>query len=508
MPETPTTESAPPAKRGAPARLLGAARRVLSALGWFLLGNFVLLVTLGVLYLNDRPELSVWHTAELDEEFHANGGVDSFPAYVALEQKLFKQLDDRVVARVPAAQQSNISRYTRDSLSNPSRWPRNWNRSFELPAPQPKAAVLLLHGMSDSPYSLRALGERLHTEGAYVIALRLPGHGTIPGGLVDVTAQDFAAAVELAVRYTEQKSGGAPVYLVGYSTGGPLGVQYALRCLDDSALPKLDGLVLVSPAMGVTPAAALAIWQSRLGHLLGLKKLEWEGIRPEYDPFKYNSFAVNAADLVYRLAIEVQSKLDAAGPEKLAGLPPILAFQSGVDATVSTSAVVTGLFDKLPAKGHELVLFDLNRHALIENLLASDPRPALKKLLEGPNPRFDVTVVTNEGVQSLAVVARRRKAGQPVATDTPLGLEWPRNVFSLSHVALPMRFDDPLYGGDESVPSPGIRIGIAALRGERGVLQIGPGDMLRLRWNPFYSWMEMRMLEFMRLTTPIPADAQ
>ncbi|MGK2856781.1 MAG: alpha/beta hydrolase [Thermoanaerobaculia bacterium] len=508
MPETPSSELPPAARPGTRARILGVTRRVLSALGWFLLGNVVLLVTLGVLYLNGRPELSVWHTVELDEEFRANRGIDTFPAYLALEERLFRQLDDRIIARVPAAQQSNINRYTRDSLSNPTRWPRNWNRSFEFPAAQPKAVVVLVHGTSDSPYSLHSLAERLHAEGAYVVGLRLPGHGTIPGGLVGVTWQDFAASVELAVRNAHGEANGAPVYLVGYSTGGILGVHYGLRCLEEPELPRLAGMVLISPAIAVTPAAAIAIWQSRLGHLLRLKKLEWESLGPEYDPFKYNSFAVNAGDLVYRLAIEVRSKLEAAGPQKLAGMPPILAFQSGVDATVSAPGVVSGLFDKLPASGHELVLFDINRHALIEYVLANDPKPAMKRLLEGAQPTFDITVVTNESPQSLAVVARTRKSGQPVATDTPLGLEWPRTVFSLSHVALPMRFDDPLYGGDESVPSPGIRIGIAALRGERGVLQIGPGEMLRLRWNPFYPWMEMRTLEFMRLTTPIPAAAQ
>ena len=41
-----------------------------------------------------------------------------------------------------------------------------------------------------------------------------------------------------------------------------------------------------------------------------------------------------------------------------------------------------------------------------------------------------------------------------------------------------------------------LQIGKLALRGERGVLQIPAADMLRLRWNPFYSYMEQRLLEF------------
>ena len=42
---------------------------------------------------------------------------------------------------------------------------------------------------------------------------------------------------------------------------------------------------------------------------------------------------------------------------KLAQLPPVLAFQSVMDSTVSTRAVVSGLFDQLPANGSELVVF-------------------------------------------------------------------------------------------------------------------------------------------------------
>ena len=60
--------------------------------------------------------------------------------------------------------------------------------------------MLLLHGMSDAPYSLRALGEALHARGFHVLGLRLPGHGTAPSGLVTATWEDMAAAVALAAR--------------------------------------------------------------------------------------------------------------------------------------------------------------------------------------------------------------------------------------------------------------------------------------------------------------------
>ena len=50
--------------------------------------------------------------------------------------------------------------------------------------------------------------------------------------------------------------------------------------------------------------------------------------------------------------------------------------------------------------------------------------------------------------------------------------------------------------------SPGIRLGNIALRGERGALQVAASEMLRLRWNPFYAFVEARVLEFIGLDEP------
>ena len=79
---------------------------------------------------------------------------------------------------------------------------------------------------------------------------------------------------------------------------------------------------------------------------------------------------------------------------------------------------------------------------------------------------------------------------------TSLGLNWPRTLFSLSHIALPFPPEDPLYGATHDPASEHVHLGDLALRGERGVLAISPSEMLRIRWNPFYSYLEARMLAF------------
>lgn len=484
-------------------RLSGTTRLLLKFLAVALAGCLVAGLAIFVFVLQSRPDLSVWHVADLDEEFTAESDVSTFAQYLALEDRLFGQLGERVYGEVPRSPENVINRYSRGSLADPARWPVNWNRSFELRREAPRAGVVLLHGLSDSPYSLRALGERLHAEGAWVVGLRIPGHGTAPSGLVEIRWQDMAAAVRIAARHVRDAVGDQPLYLVGYSNGGALSVEYALAAIEDDSLPSPSGVVLLSPEIGVAAVAGLAVWQGRLGHLLGLEKLAWNSIVPEYDPFKYGSFAVNAGDLAHRITVHIQGRLDALEQSgKLDMLPPILAFQSGVDATVTAAALVANLFARLPPAGHELVLFDINRHVAASTLVRRDPRTVFRPLLEQPERDYLLTVVTNESPSTHRVVARSAAPGTAAATETlPIG-EWPPGVFSLSHVALPFAPEDPVYGGPLAGESPGVQLGNLALRGERGVLQVSGTDLMRLRWNPFFDYVETRILAFTGLGSP------
>jgi alpha-beta hydrolase superfamily lysophospholipase len=486
----------------------GTVKQAVRIVTYGLVGAVLMLITLVVVVLDRRPDLQPWHTIHLDEEFTADGPVESFDEYLALEGRLFAQLDDRVYAAVPAENRSAINRYNRGSKSDPGRWPTNWNRTFQLSAAEPRAGVLLLHGMSDSPYSMRSLAQSLHARGATVVGMRVPGHGTAPSGLVRVRWEDMAATVELAMKHLHEEMGDRPLYIVGYSNGGALAVLYALSTLADTSLPPAQGLVLISPEIEVTKLAALAAWQERLGRLLGKRKLSWNSIKPEYDPFQYKSFALNAGKQAYRITGKIQTRItELAESGDLARFPSLLAFQSVVDATVSAPALVDRLFERLPAGDHELVLFNLNLLAAVEDVLKEDPRPMLEQLFARTDLSFAIALVTNENEASHQVVIRRRGAGGVPITESPLGMAWPENVYSLAHIALPFPPDDPVYGGPEATESHGIQLGNLVLRGEHGVLQIAPADLLRAHWNPFHSYLEQRMLQFMSLPAPPGARA-
>jgi alpha-beta hydrolase superfamily lysophospholipase len=475
-------------------------KKITKAFIYLALGGAAVFLTVFVLYLEGRPDLKIWHDAGLDEEFTVESSVTNFSEYVQLEEKLFQQLEKNVYSRIEPEDKHHLNRFNHGSMSDPSGWAQNWNRTFELSNSAPKAGVLLLHGMSDSPYSLRNMGLSLNSAGAWVIGLRIPGHGTAPSGLVEMQWQDMTAAVRLAMNHLQKQVNDQPLFIIGYSNGSALAVHYALSTLDNEQLPKTDGLILVSPAIGVTKLAAFAVWQARLGHLLGLDKLAWNSIGLEYDPFKYNSFAVNAGDQVYRLTSEIQKLLTKnkdAG--RLLQLPPILAFQSVVDATVSTSVLITGLFNKLPTGGHELVLFDINRINQATKFFNDDPKPYLDKMLYNSKLSYTLALITNEDETSRQVHVLRKKAGSSEINRWSRETAWPKAMHSLSHIALPFPKTDTLYGEISPEEESGLHLGNIAVRGERGVIQIPASSMLRLRWNPFYSYIEQRIFDFIRL---------
>ena len=455
----------------------------------------------GIWYLENRPDLDIWHTVNLTEEFTAASDLDSFADYLKLEERVFAQLDDLIFTRIDPNLPRQSLRYRPGGVANPVRWPHNWNRSYELLARDPRAGVLLLHGITDSPYSLHAVGRSLHAAGATVVGMRLPGHGTIPGELRDLTAEDLVAATRLGVRHLQSLVGDRPLYLVGYSTGGALAIDYALATLEDKASPQITGIVMISPAIGVRPSARFAVWQARIGHLLGLPKLEWNDIMPEYDPFKYNSFAINAADVVYRLTSRISNQIERARESgTLTRLPPILAFQSIIDATVSTPALIDGLLARLPARGDELVIFDIDRTDRVDPILARNPSLDIKTAMSDGNLPFMVTLITNENPDTANVVARTQAAGSNVRSEIPLDMAWPQNIISLSHVALPFPPSDPLYGAKPPQEPRRLYLGNLSIRGERGLLAVPPSAQLRLRWNPFFDYLESRSFEFMGLT--------
>jgi alpha-beta hydrolase superfamily lysophospholipase len=475
-------------------------KHLLLAITYGLVGSFIMGATLYIKKLRAQADLQPWHVVDLEEEFDASRSdeIVSLDDYLALEERLFAELQREVNQGPEDSDRRSFDRFSTGSRSDPASQPRNWNRTFELRVEEPRAGFLMLHGLTDSPYSMRALAEELHARGVWVLGLRIPGHGTAPGALADVSWKDFVAATRLGARHMDEVLGpDRPFYIAGYSNGAALAVEYALEALEDEALPRPDGLLLLSPAIGLSNLASFASLQARIARLPSFEKVGWTSILPEFDPYKYNSFPVNAGDQIYRLVLVIGKRiLRLGGPAGVADFPPTLAFQSLVDSTIPPMSVAQQLLERLEPNGHELVVFDVNRRASAEDFLSSDPKTLEHRLRTNDDLPFAVTVITNETPESLSVVALRKPAHSNDITREPLDLAWPDNVFSLSHVAIPFAPNDPLYGveaSDDEITLP--RLGLFEPRGERGVLVLPASFFARLRHNPFFPYMLQRVLE-------------
>lgn len=473
-------------------RLIVLAKKVAMVLG------IVLIVLLAVrVYLSHQgPALHLWHTWRADELSTPEMDKATFAQYLTRENAIFASLDAEVTSKTDATERTPLNRYARQSLVWPGQFTPDANRSMVLmPARKPRGAVVLLHGLTDSPYSVRHLAIRYQQHGFVAVVPRLPGHGTAPGALTNVDWEMWLAATRLAVREATRLAGDVPLHLVGYSNGGALAMKYALDALDNPQLRKPQQLVLLSPMIGVTAFARFAGLAGLPAMLPAFAKAAWLNISPEYNPYKYNSFPVNAARQSWLLTQALQQQLTRDSKEnRLDALPPVLAFQSVMDSTVSTRAVVSELFDRLPANGSELVMFDINQAASFRPLFRPSSWTAVSELLPPAVRRYTVTVITNDGPHSFNTVAKTTPAGRTAETAVALSLPYPQDVYSLSHVAVPFPPDDDLYGRQPEVKNRyGISLGNIALWGETSVLSVGKEALMRVTSNPFYSYMQGRI---------------
>jgi len=453
----------------------------------------------------NSQSLSPWHTEKLTEEFVAGDSdrVQSFDDYLQLEDRVFDELDQKVYSKVETGPEYGLVRYSSGSDADPQSYKTNWNRSFEFENDSPVGGVLLLHGMSDSPYSLHALAEALAQQDYWVIGLRMPGHGTAPSGMKYIKPEDMIAVTRLAMSHLSTSVGDKPIHVVGYSTGAALALIYSLDAVEGNESRIPASLVLISPAIRIHAAASLASFKRSASSVPGLGGFAWSSVMPEFDPYKYNSFATNAADVVHRLTRTVDGRIAArANTDANTVLPPILAFKSTVDATVTTEAIVDNLLSLLAPNRHELVLFDVNRFGAKASLLVDDPGPLTNRLMKDDSLPFGVTLISNRDTNTREVVARYKTPLSGNVTEHDLqGLAWPSDVFSLSHVALPFPPDDPLYGSNPPAEDEPLHLGDIPMRGERDLNKI-PGEwLLRMRYNPFYDVLETRVLEWLQKTT-------
>ncbi len=95
------------------------------------------------------------------------------------------------------------------------------------------------------------------------------------------------------------------------------------------------------------------------------------------------------------------------------------------------------------------------------------------------------------------VLAKTDEAGPAGMSEKPLGMAWPPQIYSLSHLAVPFAKDDPLFGIEPDMNVDyGLRLGLLR-RAARPTFSNSPAtQFLRLNSNPFFPYVVERMTAF------------
>lgn len=154
---------------------------------------------------------------------------------------------------------------------------------------------LLVHGLSDSPYLLSAVALSLAEfyPCALIRGLLIPGHGTVPGDLMQVGRDDWDRATAFGIEGFPEAV--KELYMVGYSNGSSLLLSYLDQHRGDDFL---KALILLSPGL---KASDELIYLAPYVHRL----VKWVNIDADRDAAKYESFAMNAAAEFHKLTTEV-----------------------------------------------------------------------------------------------------------------------------------------------------------------------------------------------------------
>ena len=109
--------------------------------------------------------------------------------------------------------------------------------------------VLVLHGFTGNPSSMRSLAETMADLGHHVEMPRLPGHGTTVEEMMETGWGDWTAEVTAAHKRLDERVD--EVVVMGLSMGGSLTLWSGLN------LPGISGIVCINPATMPQPAEML-----------------------------------------------------------------------------------------------------------------------------------------------------------------------------------------------------------------------------------------------------------
>jgi acylglycerol lipase len=121
----------------------------------------------------------------------------------------------------------------------------------------PKAVLVIVHGLKDHGSRYENLSEQLAGHGYAAFAFDLRGHGKSEGERAFVRSFDeYLQDLEIYHERVRHIESGRPVFLFGHSMGGTIALLYTL-----TRKPAINGLLLSAPALKIPDTiSSLLVW--------------------------------------------------------------------------------------------------------------------------------------------------------------------------------------------------------------------------------------------------------
>ncbi len=223
-------------------------------------------------------------------------------------------------------------------------------------------AVLLVHGFTGSPASMRPWGEYLHAHGYSVACHRLPGHGTSWRDMEKTTWQDWYAEADRA--FEELVEEYRLVFVAGLSMGGAL----ALRLAEQRGA-EVAGVMVANPSVRrperLDVPVLMALDQvSLLGQLArvmptvpGIKN---DIKKPGQDEIAYEQVPIKSAIQLLKLQDDVRANLAKV-------TQPIIVFSAPEDHVVEPANSHTVMAEVGSRRKTQIMLPDSYHVATLDN---------------------------------------------------------------------------------------------------------------------------------------------
>lgn len=250
-----------------------------------------------------------------------------------------------------------------------------YHKFAEVSHPGTTPAVLLVHGFGGSPFDFKPLTDELKKQDIAFHAILLPGHGTTPRNLKEITEQQMMDHALNSLDNLKQKYGNVTV--VGFSMGGAIALNLAEK-------QEINQLVLFGAYIDITKKwyypGKPENWAKRLFRILPYVKKRKYSKNPNFtninDPegFKrydsYKHLPVKTVRELVKISQNARQNIESIHCD-------VLWFHSKGDIAADFKSAKS-LFEKIPSKNKTFVEYTRSNHIILYDY---DSEDAIKRTI-------------------------------------------------------------------------------------------------------------------------------